>query len=110
MLPLSWTLDHVGPMTRTVEDTALLLQVLAGFIRPIRRARGWRFRTTRLVSAAGVAGLIGAPLGYVESAPDLDPATLAAYRQALADFEQLGARVESVECRTSSTPRSSVGC
>ena len=34
---------------------------------------------------------------YVESAPDLDPETLAAYRQALAAFEQLGARVEPVE-------------
>jgi aspartyl-tRNA(Asn)/glutamyl-tRNA(Gln) amidotransferase subunit A len=30
VFPLSWTLDHVGPMTRTVEDNALLLTVLAG--------------------------------------------------------------------------------
>jgi aspartyl-tRNA(Asn)/glutamyl-tRNA(Gln) amidotransferase subunit A len=29
--PLSWTLDHVGPMTRTVDDAALLLEVLAGY-------------------------------------------------------------------------------
>jgi len=29
VFPLSWTLDHVGPMTRTVEDNALLLNVLA---------------------------------------------------------------------------------
>lgn len=27
---LSWTLDHVGPMSRTVADIALLLQVIAG--------------------------------------------------------------------------------
>jgi aspartyl-tRNA(Asn)/glutamyl-tRNA(Gln) amidotransferase subunit A len=27
---LSWTLDHVGPMTKTVADTARLLQVIAG--------------------------------------------------------------------------------
>jgi aspartyl-tRNA(Asn)/glutamyl-tRNA(Gln) amidotransferase subunit A len=27
---VSWTLDHVGPMTRTVADAALMLQVLAG--------------------------------------------------------------------------------
>ena len=27
---LSWTLDHVGPMARTVSDVALLLQVMAG--------------------------------------------------------------------------------
>jgi aspartyl-tRNA(Asn)/glutamyl-tRNA(Gln) amidotransferase subunit A len=31
VMPLSWTLDHVGPLTRTVRDAALLLQVLAGF-------------------------------------------------------------------------------
>jgi aspartyl-tRNA(Asn)/glutamyl-tRNA(Gln) amidotransferase subunit A len=28
--PLSWSLDHVGPMTKTVRDTAILLQSLAG--------------------------------------------------------------------------------
>ena len=30
VFPLAWTLDHVGPMTRTVEDTAILLSVIAG--------------------------------------------------------------------------------
>lgn len=30
VLPLAWSLDHVGPITRSVEDAALLLQVLAG--------------------------------------------------------------------------------
>src|SRR5689334_16821015 len=30
VLTLSWTLDHTGPMARTVEDCALLLQPLAG--------------------------------------------------------------------------------
>jgi aspartyl-tRNA(Asn)/glutamyl-tRNA(Gln) amidotransferase subunit A len=29
-LPLSWSLDHIGPMTRTVRDSAIMLQVLAG--------------------------------------------------------------------------------
>jgi aspartyl-tRNA(Asn)/glutamyl-tRNA(Gln) amidotransferase subunit A len=31
VIPLSWTLDHVGPMTRSVADTALLLQSIAGY-------------------------------------------------------------------------------
>ncbi len=30
VFPLSYTLDHVGPMTRTVADNALLLDALAG--------------------------------------------------------------------------------
>jgi aspartyl-tRNA(Asn)/glutamyl-tRNA(Gln) amidotransferase subunit A len=29
-VPLSWSLDHLGPMCRSVEDAALLLQVIAG--------------------------------------------------------------------------------
>lgn len=29
--PLSWTLDHIGPMTKTVADAAAMLQVIAGF-------------------------------------------------------------------------------
>ncbi len=31
VIPLSWTLDHVGPLTKTVEDAALMLAILAGY-------------------------------------------------------------------------------
>jgi aspartyl-tRNA(Asn)/glutamyl-tRNA(Gln) amidotransferase subunit A len=31
VIPLSWSLDHVGPMTRRVRDAALLLHALAGY-------------------------------------------------------------------------------
>jgi aspartyl-tRNA(Asn)/glutamyl-tRNA(Gln) amidotransferase subunit A len=31
VIPLSWSLDHLGPMTRTVMDAALMLQVIAGY-------------------------------------------------------------------------------
>lgn len=31
VVPLSFTLDHAGPLTRTVEDCALAMQVLAGY-------------------------------------------------------------------------------
>jgi aspartyl-tRNA(Asn)/glutamyl-tRNA(Gln) amidotransferase subunit A len=31
VLPLSWSYDHVGPMTRTVRDAALVLQAIAGY-------------------------------------------------------------------------------
>ncbi|MBI5879566.1 MAG: amidase [Chloroflexi bacterium] len=30
VIPLSWNLDHAGPMTRAVRDAALLLQAIAG--------------------------------------------------------------------------------
>jgi aspartyl-tRNA(Asn)/glutamyl-tRNA(Gln) amidotransferase subunit A len=29
-MPLSWSMDHLGPLTRTVADTALLLEIVAG--------------------------------------------------------------------------------
>src|SRR5699024_8237347 len=29
--PLSWTQDHVGPMAKTVKDTAILLESIADF-------------------------------------------------------------------------------
>jgi aspartyl-tRNA(Asn)/glutamyl-tRNA(Gln) amidotransferase subunit A len=31
VVPLSWSLDHVGPMCRTVADAAVLLQAIAGY-------------------------------------------------------------------------------
>ena len=30
-IPLSWSLDHAGPMTRTVADAAIILQAIAGY-------------------------------------------------------------------------------
>ena len=31
VIPLAWSLDHLGPLARTVRDAALLLQVMAGY-------------------------------------------------------------------------------
>jgi aspartyl-tRNA(Asn)/glutamyl-tRNA(Gln) amidotransferase subunit A len=31
VIPMAWTLDHVGPMCKTVEDTALMLAAIAGY-------------------------------------------------------------------------------
>ena len=31
VVPLSWSLDHVGPMTRSALDAALILEVIAGY-------------------------------------------------------------------------------
>ncbi len=31
IVPLTWSLDHCGPIARTAEDTALVLQVIAGY-------------------------------------------------------------------------------
>jgi Asp-tRNA(Asn)/Glu-tRNA(Gln) amidotransferase A subunit family amidase len=31
VIPLAYTMDHVGPMTRSVRDAALMMNVIAGF-------------------------------------------------------------------------------
>ncbi len=31
VIPLSWTLDHAGPITRTVEDAAIVLEAVSGY-------------------------------------------------------------------------------
>jgi aspartyl-tRNA(Asn)/glutamyl-tRNA(Gln) amidotransferase subunit A len=31
IVPLTWSLDHCGPIARTAEDTAMVLQVIAGY-------------------------------------------------------------------------------
>jgi aspartyl-tRNA(Asn)/glutamyl-tRNA(Gln) amidotransferase subunit A len=31
IIPLSWSLDHCGPISKTVEDAGLILQVIAGY-------------------------------------------------------------------------------
>ena len=31
VMTLSWSLDHVGPMCKTVEDAALMMNVIAGY-------------------------------------------------------------------------------
>lgn len=31
VFPLSWNLDHVGPITRSVQDAALVLEIIAGY-------------------------------------------------------------------------------
>jgi aspartyl-tRNA(Asn)/glutamyl-tRNA(Gln) amidotransferase subunit A len=51
VVPLSSTLDHIGPLCRSVEDAAILHQVLAGVSNPVsiksRELRGLRFGIPR---------------------------------------------------------------
>lgn len=98
VIPLAWTLDHTGPMARTVEDVALLLQVAAGHD---PRDPGSAHREVPHYASkieAGVTGLrVGAPLSYVERADGLREETYVAYRAALGTLERLGATVENIE-------------
>lgn len=88
------TLAHAGPMTRTVADTALLLDVVSGF-----DSRDWSVLAPPLGAFSGAAldsGVLGLrvavspTLGYV----DVDPEVLTAVQAAAEVFADLGAEVE----------------
>ncbi|SFJ28706.1 aspartyl-tRNA(Asn)/glutamyl-tRNA(Gln) amidotransferase subunit A [Amycolatopsis sacchari] len=82
VVSLSWSLDHVGPITRTVEDAALVLPVLTGG-RPA-------------TVDGGLAGLrVGVPRNYYFE--HVDPEVEAAVRQAIERMESLGAVLVEVE-------------
>ncbi len=82
--PLSWSLDTVGPLTRTVEDAALVLEALTA-----DRPAGTLSDTTAELGQ-GVVGLrIGVPRPYFFDR--VQPEVRAAVDVALDDLARLGA-------------------
>ena len=96
VFPLSWNLDHVGPLTKTVEDAALLLQVISVY---------------DPLDPASIKMLVGDYLGhlmddmtgrkialgmgeYIESA---EPEVLDAVREAAKVFASFGCNVQEVD-------------
>ncbi len=71
IVPLSWSLDHAGPLARTVADTALLLQAVAGHDPADPSSSTVRVPN---FSAALEAGVTGLRLGMVRG-PHHDQAT-----------------------------------
>ena len=98
VVPLSWSLDHCGPMTRTVEDAALMLQALAGYDRKDPNSSRAPVPDYSTGLRQGVRGLtIGVPRQFIaDPAAEVDAETMAAVDKALTDLEELGARVEEV--------------
>jgi aspartyl-tRNA(Asn)/glutamyl-tRNA(Gln) amidotransferase subunit A len=98
VFPLSETLDHVGPMTRTVEDNALMLNTLAGFdgADPGSRAGPETDYTSAL--GEGVKDLrIGVVRHFHERDEPADDGTAAALDTAFAVLMDLGAALTTVE-------------
>jgi aspartyl-tRNA(Asn)/glutamyl-tRNA(Gln) amidotransferase subunit A len=94
-MPLSWAMDHIGPMARTVADVALLLEVIAGAdpedaTSSPRAVPGYVAELERPITGLRIAIPENYYLEGVESA------VAAATRAALAAFEHLGARVTSL--------------
>jgi aspartyl-tRNA(Asn)/glutamyl-tRNA(Gln) amidotransferase subunit A len=94
------TLSHTGPITRTVTDAALMLDVLTG-----PDHRDWsalpppsrRFARPDRTDLDGLRVAYSPTLGFPSAARILDPEVAEAVAEAAALFETLGARVEAVD-------------
>ncbi len=93
VLPLSHTLDTPGPMTRTVEDGALLYTVLAGPDPRDPLTQGLKYEDPMPTLKRGVEGLKLAAMPD-EDREICDADMLAAYDATLATYQKLGARIE----------------
>ena len=98
VIPLSWNLDHVGPMARSVRDIALLLQVIAGY--DVGDPWSAEVRVVNYLSDVG-RGVEGWRVALADDEYFTDPAVvdaevLAAVRQAARTLEALGAKVTPV--------------
>lgn len=93
--PLCWSMDHVGPLARTVTDAALLLQVIAGHDPADPTSRDLPVPDYTAASRGEVRGLrIGVPKEYFFDA--IDPEVAETVRGALRHLGSLGAAVEEV--------------
>lgn len=105
IMPIELTIDHTGPMTASVADNALMLEVLAGpdGLDPRQHAGRESQPYTELMKG-GVKGL---KIGIVKEGfgwPQSQPAVDAKVRTAAERFKQLGATVTEI-----SVPMHSVG-
>ena len=95
LVPLSWSMDHVGPMTRTVADAARMLEVMAGADPADATSRASRVPS---YVAALREDLRGVRIGIVDEhyGAGLEDAVEHAFIEAVASFRSLGAEVVAV--------------
>lgn len=96
VMPIEATIDHTGPMTSTVADNALLLEVIAGADGLDPRQYDVRVDKYTAALGRGVAGLrigvVTEGFGWDNSEPDVD----ASVRAAADRYRQMGATVDEV--------------
>lgn len=95
VFPESWSLDHVGPITRHVEDCALLLQAIAGYDPDDQATVEGELPDYTRGLDGDVEGLkVGVPTNHFFD--DLDREVHAAVSAAIKHLEVLGMRTEEV--------------
>jgi aspartyl-tRNA(Asn)/glutamyl-tRNA(Gln) amidotransferase subunit A len=94
-LPLAWSLDHAGPLARSVADTALILQAIAG---PDPRDPATSPEPVPDFSAGLATGVRGVRLGVPEQYffDIVEPEVKRLVDEATRVLEGLGAQVEQV--------------
>ena len=98
IIPLAWSMDTAGPMTRTVEDCALMFGVLAGHDAADPASANVPTHDDMARLKDGVKGLrIGIVPGYFFH--HLQPAVRAAVMAALKLLEAAGAEIVEVDIR-----------
>lgn len=94
--PLAWSLDHVGPITKTVKDSALLLEVIAGYDEnDPDSSKEMADHYTEALSRDIENMVIGVNESYFFS--DVDPDVEKFVRQGIDRLESFGAQIEHVE-------------
>ena len=93
--PLSWSLDHTGPLTRTVTDAALMLQGCAGYD-PLDPASA-NIPVPDFTQKIG-QDINGMRIGLLRSIyeDDCDPKLLGPYNEAVKKLGSLGAEIVDV--------------
>jgi len=96
VVPLSWSLDHAGPMARTVKDVARLLSVMAGHDPADPGSAAVAIDDYLTALDAGIGGWhIG--VAADESLGELHPDVADAFRTAVGPLAALGAVPERLE-------------
>ena len=97
ILPLSFSLDHAGPMCWTSEDCALMMQVLAGHDPLDAGSADVPIPDFAAALGGGLSGVrIGVPRHFFESDVTCEPEILSAFNGALDVYRSLGATVTDI--------------
>jgi len=107
VVSLSWSLDHAGPMARTVEDCAILLQAIAGYDPKDPASANVPVPDLRSKLKNEIKGLrVGVPrVNWFNENKGTDPETEAIFDTALKTLESLGAVVVEIDGRPFSIAR-----
>jgi aspartyl-tRNA(Asn)/glutamyl-tRNA(Gln) amidotransferase subunit A len=99
VVPLSWSLDHAGPMARSVEDCAIMLQAIAGYDAKDPASANVPVPDFRLDLKAEIKGLrIGVPrAGWFDENLGIHPSTDTVFNEALEALKNLGATVVDID-------------